>query len=381
MSPNAREVLHSVFTEDLAGLRTRALGPLDFPVSQCRGEGVSLTPLRVSSGVSPDSRLARPQNREGTKSHARLLPSECRCKPRSRTGAQVAFADVGWYLDSVEPLDLTQFASAIVLGVDGVWRPPEVEAISYPADGNDACFAVEENSFWFAHRNAVIAALIGRYLDELEGAPFADIGGGNGFVALAVQALGLPTLLVEPGPQGAARAHARGLSSVVEGTLDSCRFRDGCLAGAGMFDVVEHIADDVGFLRETRRALRPGGLLFIAVPAYPLLWSHEDAAAGHQRRYTAASMSRLIEDAGFEKRYLGHFFRPLPPLIGLLRALPYRMGLAPAAPTAASVARDHKPGLADRAIRAMLTGEVAAVARGEELAFGGSILVAARRPR
>ena len=92
-------------------------------------------------------------------------------------------------------------------------------------------------------------------------------------------------------------------------------------------------------------------------------------------------MSRLIEDAGFEKRYLGHFFRPLPPLIGLLRALPYRMGLAPAAPTAASVARDHKPGLADRAIRAMLTGEVAAVARGEELAFGGSILVAARRPR
>ena len=276
-------------------------------------------------------------------------------------------------------LDLTQFASAIERGVDGIWRSLEAEAISYPEDGNEACFAVEENSFWFAHRNAVIAALIGRYLDELKGAPFADIGGGNGFVALAVQALGLPTLLVEPGPQGAARAHARGLSSVVEGTLDSCCFRDGCLAGAGMFDVVEHIADDVGFLRETRRALRPGGLLFLAVPAYPLLWSHEDTAAGHERRYTAASMSRLLAEAGFEKCYLGHFFRPLPPLIGLMRALPYRMGLAPAAPTAASVARDHKPGLADRAIRALLTGEVAAVARGEELAFGGSILVAARR--
>ena len=280
----------------------------------------------------------------------------------------------------MKSLDLTLFASAIERGVDGIWRPPAAEAISYPADGNDACFAVEENSFWFNHRNAVITALIGRYRAELEGAPFADIGGGNGFVARAVEALGIPTLLVEPGPHGAARAHARGLASVVAGTLDSCRFRDGCLAGAGMFDVVEHIADDVGFLRETRRALRPGGLLFIAVPAYPLLWSHEDAAAGHQRRYTAASMSRLIEDAGFERCYLGHFFRPLPPLIGLLRALPYRIGIAPAAPTFASVARDHKPGLADRAIRALLTGEVAAVARGEELAFGGSILVAARRP-
>lgn len=239
---------------------------------------------------------------------------------------------------------------------------------------------MEENSFWFNHRNAVITALIGRYRGELEGAPFADIGGGNGFVALAVEALGIPTLLVEPGPHGAARAHARGLSSVVAGTLDSCRFRDGCLAGAGMFDVVEHIPDDVGFMRETRRALRPGGLLFVSVPAYPLLWSHEDVAAGHQRRYTAASMSRLIEEAGFESCYLGHFFRPLPPLIALLRALPYRVGIAPAAPTAASVSRDHSPRLADRAIRSLISGEVAAVARGEELAFGGSILVAARRP-
>jgi hypothetical protein len=92
-------------------------------------------------------------------------------------------------------------------------------------------------------------------------------------------------------------------------------------------------------------------------------------------------MSRLIADAGFETCYLGHFFRPLPPLIGLVRALPYRLGLAPDAPTAASVARDHRPGIADRAIRALLAGEVAAVARGEELAFGGSILAVARRPR
>jgi SAM-dependent methyltransferase len=281
----------------------------------------------------------------------------------------------------MQHLDLTQFATSIERGIDGIWRSLQAEVVSYPAEGNEACFAVEETSFWFEHRNEVIAALIGRYRDELEGAPFADIGGGNGFVALAIEALGIPTLLVEPGPQGARRAHARGLSSVVEGTLDSCQFRDGCLAGAGMFDVVEHIADDVGFLRETRRALRPGGLVFVSVPAYPLLWSHEDAAAGHERRYTSASMSRLLEEAGLEKRYLGHFFRPLPPLIGLMRVLPYRMGLAPAAPTAASVARDHRPGIADRAIRALLAGEVEAVARGEELAFGGSILAVARRPR
>jgi hypothetical protein len=46
----------------------------------------------------------------------------------------------------MQSLDLTQFASAIERGVDGIWRPPAAEAISYPADGNDASFAVEERT-------------------------------------------------------------------------------------------------------------------------------------------------------------------------------------------------------------------------------------------
>lgn len=281
----------------------------------------------------------------------------------------------------MKALDLTQFASAIVQGADGIWRPPAIEPISYPEEGNEACFAVEERSFWFAHRNAVIAALIGRYRGELDGAPFADIGGGNGFVAQAIASLGLPTLLVEPGPRGAARARARGVESVVEGTLDSCRFHDACLAAAGMFDVVEHISDDVAFLRETARALRPGGLIFVTVPAYPWLWSHEDEAAGHHRRYTEATMRKLLSDAGLEACYVGHFFRPLPPLIAAVRVLPFRLGLATGGPDADTVARDHNPGLADRLLRVLLASEVGAVSAGRELAFGGSLLVAARRPR
>lgn len=255
-----------------------------------------------------------------------------------------------------------------------------MEAISYPAEGNDACFAVEERSFWFSHRNACITALIERFRAELPEGPFADIGGGNGFVALAVEALGLQTLLVEPGAEGAARAKQRGLSAVVEGTLASCAFRDELLAAAGMFDVVEHIADDEGFLREAARAVRPGGFLFLTVPCYPALWSHEDEAAGHQRRYSARSMRELLHRAGLEEAFLTHFFRPLPPLIALVRVLPYRLGLASPSLDADTVARDHRPGVADAALRRLLATEVALVRSGRSMAFGGSLLVAARKP-
>lgn len=280
----------------------------------------------------------------------------------------------------MQALDLTQFATAISLGPDGIWRPPSVEAISYPAEGNDACFAVEEHSFWFGHRNACIAALLERFRDEVCDAPFADIGGGNGFVALAVQRLGLPTLLVEPGPAGAARAKARGLDSVVEGTLVSCGFREGTLAAAGMFDVVEHIADDEAFLREAARALRPGGLIFLTVPCYPALWSHEDEAAGHQRRYTAASMRALLQRSGLDEVYLTHFFRPLPPLIALVRVLPYRLGIAAARIEAETVSRDHRPAGASGMLGQLLAPEVELIRAGQSMAFGGSLLVAARKP-
>lgn len=130
MSPFAREVVYTAFTEDLAGLRTRAFGLLDFPETQCRGEEVSLIPLRVSSGVSPDSRLARPPARERTKSKLRVLPSSLRCKAdRASMGAAVSLCQSVSLL-RLQSLDLRPFAWAILRGPDGIWRPPSVEPVS-----------------------------------------------------------------------------------------------------------------------------------------------------------------------------------------------------------------------------------------------------------
>ena len=68
----------------------------------------------------------------------------------------------------------------------------------YPDQGNAFCFQVEDHSFWFQHRNACILAVMSRLPPG--GVLFA-IGGGNGFVARALVAAGLPAVVVEPGPQ------------------------------------------------------------------------------------------------------------------------------------------------------------------------------------
>lgn len=35
---------------------------------------------------------------------------------------------------------------------DGIWEAIKIEKISYPEAGNNACYEIEDQSFWFKHR-------------------------------------------------------------------------------------------------------------------------------------------------------------------------------------------------------------------------------------
>lgn len=73
---------------------------------------------------------------------------------------------------------------------------------------------------------------------------------------------------------------------------------------AGSFDsvvclnVLEHIDDHVGALRNMRQLLRPGGNVIVFVPAMPFLFGAMDRAMGHLRRYTKRSLRQAFLDAG-----------------------------------------------------------------------------------
>jgi SAM-dependent methyltransferase len=261
----------------------------------------------------------------------------------------------------------------------GVWVAGGGAAVSYPAHGHADCWRIEDGSFWFQHRNRCILAAVDRHPPH---GPLFDVGGGNGFVAAALARAGREVVLVEPGPQGAANAATRGLREVVCATLDQAGFQPGSLPAVGLFDVVEHVADDLGFLRTVAALMAADGLLYITVPAHPLLWSAEDGDAGHHRRYDGRSLRAVVKAAGFDTLYCSAFFRPLLLPIALTRALPYRLGLRRRAAAGRAIAREHGHGggWAVRAMRALLEPEVGHIAAGRTMRLGASILlVAARR--
>jgi len=84
---------------------------------------------------------------------------------------------------------------------------------------------------------------------------------------------------------------------------------------AFLLDVLEHLPDQEAVLAQVRKALLPGGLLFVTVPALSGLWTWNDDVCRHLRRYRRRDFSRLAGDCGFELLDARYFMFILSPLL------------------------------------------------------------------
>ena len=87
----------------------------------------------------------------------------------------------------------------------------------------------------------------------------------------------------------------------------------------GMFDVLEHIPEELETLVALREALAPGGRLMLTVPAHQYLWSYFDEAAHHCRRYSSQEIRDRLVEAGFEVEFLSQFMTCIFPIVWLFR--------------------------------------------------------------
>jgi SAM-dependent methyltransferase len=276
--------------------------------------------------------------------------------------------------------DFSAECSILQRGEDGIFYAGEVGEISYPEEGNELCFEIEDKSFWFQHRNDCIRELV-RNFPPMGKRQIFDVGGGNGFVAKGLMDAGWEVVLVEPGSSGARNAKKRGVDYVVCGTTQSAGLKNSSLPAIGVFDVVEHIEDDLGFLGHLRDLLEPCGMLYLTVPSYNFLWSHEDMDAGHFRRYTVGGIKKKLLESGFQPIFGSYIFSFLPLPVFLLRTISYRLGFAQRIKNEKISAKDHviSEGGFGRLLTMLLGRELNLIKRGKSLSFGGSCLMAARK--
>jgi len=80
-----------------------------------------------------------------------------------------------------------------------------------------------------------------------------------------------------------------------------------------LLDVIEHIEDDIHFLKNlsSQSYINPNTIVAITVPAFNSLYCNHDKWLGHYRRYSHSMLKQHIETAGFSYVEGGYFFTSL----------------------------------------------------------------------
>lgn len=160
-----------------------------------------------------------------------------------------------------------------------------------------AYHTLEETHWWFRGRRDYVFDLM-RTLDTA--LPLLEVGCSGGQLLLRLRAAGFTDLQgIDVSADGIALAQARGFDRAYVMDAAHTTFAGGSFATIVASDVLEHIADDAQALREWFRLLRPGGRLYVFVPAFMWLWSGHDLVNLHHRRYTAATLRQALQKAGF----------------------------------------------------------------------------------
>lgn len=140
-----------------------------------------------------------------------------------------------------------------------------------------------------------------------QGGRLLDIGCAAGTFLLGMRRqAGWEVEGVEPSAGTAELARRHGLQ-VFTGTLEEAHYAGNSFDAVTMWDVLEHVHDPAGTIREIRRVLKPGGILLVRVPnlgswdarLFGKRWAGLDAPR-HLFVFTPPTLRVMLQEQGME---------------------------------------------------------------------------------
>jgi SAM-dependent methyltransferase len=178
---------------------------------------------------------------------------------------------------------------------------------------SSAAREIEDTLWWFQGRKNIIRWHLQKIVSRLgQIETIMDIGCGSG-VNLSVLAEFGGVIGVEPSKVLAERSRSRGVAIQIyelpAWQLDKTRVVDLFT----MFDVLEHVEDDVDFLMRLNQSASHNHALLLSVPACPFLFGEHDKLLSHHRRYSRKMLNDCLMRAGYRPlsiRYYMFFLFP-----------------------------------------------------------------------
>jgi SAM-dependent methyltransferase len=175
-----------------------------------------------------------------------------------------------------------------------------------PLTGERTLPGVPGEEYWFARHEAVYRWIVGTMADRLRDAVVVEAGSGEGYGADLLRNAGARVVVSLEYDEAAVR-HARSTYSAVGTTranLAAMPLAAGSADVLVSLQVVEHLWDLPGFLRDCRTVLRAGGLAVMSTPNRPVFSpglgrGEKPTNPFHVEELDAEQLHDLLATAGF----------------------------------------------------------------------------------
>lgn len=128
------------------------------------------------------------------------------------------------------------------------------------------------------------------------------------------------TVFIDVSPSACVKLRAAG-AAAIRAAVEALPLASGSMNELCLFDVLEHVHDDAGVVRELARVVATDGWLVLSTPLHRHWWHEYDRAVGHARRYEPTALITLLQGAGFRLQAFAPFgMRPRNPLLTRLAA-------------------------------------------------------------
>lgn len=161
----------------------------------------------------------------------------------------------------------------------------------------DSYFKMEREHWWFRVRESIILDVFKSRVYKGEPLKILNVGAATGRSSQMLEPFGEVQSIEYDEPSYLFCRDTLNMT-IDQGSITELPYEDQSFDCVCAFDVVEHVEDHELALSNLFRVCKPGGKIFITVPAFMSLWSSHDVVNHHFRRYRQKPMLGLFSANG-----------------------------------------------------------------------------------
>lgn len=162
-------------------------------------------------------------------------------------------------------------------------------------------YEVEDTHFWYKGMRKITKTLLDKYLPKSKGLKILDAGCGTGRNILFLKNYGHVSGF-DISPHAIKYCKKRGLKNIKKGSVDKIPFNNDSFDLITCFDVLYHkqVKNYESAIANFNRILKPGGILFVRVPAFQFLLSSHDKAVHTKHRFSKNELKKILISRQFK---------------------------------------------------------------------------------